>query len=307
VLAVQLAALATLILGAVGAILHDEIEEIVAYSIVQDAGFMLLALTARDADAAQPARLWLLVFILAKSALVAWAAAVTCSFRSSNLVRLRGWLRRSPLLGIALVVIVLATLGWPGSDVFEARAALVRLGLPEPLRFAGTAAMLLSLACYLRLLVAGLLAPSEEVREAASERPHLPRAVAPATAGGPGQAASSTADESDASGPAGLEFERSSRRRREQRPRGRLGRTLRLNHGLETSLLVLAGAALAAAVAFGAFGAAAATQSGIALDEVAAPFQPLDGGDQPQPEDTPAPEVTPVASPDVTASPTPAG
>ena len=49
-------------------------------------------------------------------------------------------------------------------------------GLPEPLRFAGTAAMLLALACYLRLLVAGLLPQSEEVRDAAGDRPHLPRA-----------------------------------------------------------------------------------------------------------------------------------
>jgi NADH:ubiquinone oxidoreductase subunit 2 (subunit N) len=66
VVAVQIVAVATLILGAVGAMLHDEIEEIVVYSIVQDAGFILLALTARSDDAAGPARLWLLVFVVAK-------------------------------------------------------------------------------------------------------------------------------------------------------------------------------------------------------------------------------------------------
>ncbi len=296
VLLVQLVALATLILGAVGAILHDEIEEIVAYSIVQDAGFILLALTARDAAAAQPARLWLLVFILAKSALVAWAAAVSWSFRTSNLDRLRGWLRRSPLLGLALAVVVLATIGWPGSDVFEARAALVRLGLPEPLRFAGTAAILLSLACYLRLLAAGLLTPSEEVREAAGDRPRLAWSLAseaavdeprPADAGPVGAAA---ADDDPDPMP---------RRRHGRRPRWLAGRTLRLNRPLEESLLVLAGAALAASVAFGGFRVEAVTQSGIALDEVAVPLLPADeygGNGEPAPESTPEPTATPETS-----------
>jgi hypothetical protein len=260
---------------------------------------MLLALAARDAEAAQPARLWLLVFILAKSALVAWAAAVSWSFRSSNVVRLRGWLRRSPLLGLALAIIVLATLGWPGSDVFEARAALVRLGLPEPLRFAGMAAMLLALASYLRLLVAGLLSQSEEVREAAGDRLRLPKSVAPEVIDDePGEAAADTV---------GWESRRRSRRRREQRPHNRFGRTLRLNQPLETSLLVLAGAALAATVAFGGFGVGSATESGIALDEVAGPMLPPgepDGG-EPEPEVTPEAEATPESSPDSSVSPAP--
>ena len=178
VLAVQVVAVATLILGAVGAMLHDEIEEIVVYSIVQDAGFILLALTARSDDAASPARLWLLVFVIAKSALVAWAAAVSWAFESSSLGDLRGWLRRSPILGLALVAIVAATLGWPGSPVFEARDTLVSLGLPGSLHFLGTAAMLLSLAYYARLLAIGLMTPTATVRRAEGDWlhwPHLPK------------------------------------------------------------------------------------------------------------------------------------
>jgi NADH:ubiquinone oxidoreductase subunit 2 (subunit N) len=177
VAAVQVVAVATLILGAVGAMLHDEVEEVAVYSVVQDAGFILLALTARTGDAAAPARLWLASFVVAKSALVAWAAALSWSFNSSNLGQLRGWLRRSPMLGLALGVIVLATLGLPGSAVFEARATLVELGLPEPLHFVGTAAILLALAYYGRLAAVGLLAPAEGVRSAASgwlQWPRLP-------------------------------------------------------------------------------------------------------------------------------------
>jgi NADH:ubiquinone oxidoreductase subunit 2 (subunit N) len=296
VLAVQLVALATLILGAVGAILHDEVEEIVAYSIVQDAGFILLALTARDAEAAQPARLWLLVFVLAKSALVAWAAAVSWSFKTSNLVRLRGWLRRSPLLGVALALIVVATLGWPGSDVFESRAALARLGLPEPLRFAGLAATLLALVCYLRLLGAGLMPESEEVQEAAGERLRLPHSAA----------AEAESERDHAAEETDLSADRRSRRRHRQ-SRGQALLAMRLNRPLETSLLVTAGAALAAAVAFGGFDAPQATQSGIALDEVTVPLAPADY--QPGPDVTVEPSASPTPSPaptlEISPSPTP--
>ena len=170
----QVVAVATLILGALGALLHEELEEIAAYSIIQDAAFVLLALAARDADAAEPTRLWLLAFIVAKSALVAWAAALSSTYGSSRLQDLRGWLRRSPVLGLSLVAVVVATLGWPGSAVFEARATLVRLALPSPLHFLGIAAVLLAIAYYGRLIGVGLMAPGELVKSSAGERPRWP-------------------------------------------------------------------------------------------------------------------------------------
>jgi NADH:ubiquinone oxidoreductase subunit 5 (subunit L)/multisubunit Na+/H+ antiporter MnhA subunit len=308
--------------------LHDEIEEIVAYSIIQDTGFILLALTARDADAAQPARLWLLAFILAKSALVAWAATTSWAFGSSNLGDLRGWLRRSPILGLALAGIVLATLGWPGSDVFEARGTLVRLGLPDSVHFLGTAAILLSLAYYLRLMAVGLLTPSAVVRGAAGDRPRwhpagveaaneaaeviaaeaAPVAVAAATEVAPiadaavAQPASRPADDE---GPA-----------RSHRRHVSFGHQLRvawrLNRPLQASLLVLGIAAVAAAVAFGGFGAAGASQSGITLDQAAGPIanpSAIDNGGEPTPEAsveaTPTITFTPLPSPTPAATAAP--
>ena len=340
VVAVQLVAVATLILGAVGAMLHDEIEEIVAYSIIQDTGFILLALTARDADAAQPARLWLLAFILAKSALVAWAATTSWAFGSSNLGDLRGWLRRSPILGLALAGIVLATLGWPGSDVFEARGTLVRLGLPDPVHFLGTAAILLSLAYYLRLMAVGLLTPSAVVRGAAGDRPRWH----PAGAEAAGQevvaaeiapvadaAATQVAPVADAAAaqPASLPASRHADDEgpaRSHRRHVSFGHQLRvawrLNRPLQASLLVLGIAAVAAAVAFGGFGAAGASQSGITLDQAAGPIanpSAIDNGGEPTPEasveatptitftplpsPTPAATAAPSASPSATAAP----
>lgn len=313
VVAVQVVAVATLILGAVGAMLHDEIEEIVVYSIVQDAGFILLALTARSDDAAGPARLWLLVFVIAKSALVAWAAAVSWAFESSSLGDLRGWLRRSPILGLALVAIVAATLGWPGSPVFEARDTLVSLGLPGSLHFLGTAAMLLSLAYYVRLLAIGLMTPTATVRRAAGDWLHWPRlpkladeraeaasqpAAIEATAAAVGEtgsgAAASTPNADDGVPP----------RRPRFSTRHRLAVAWRLNRPLQASLLVLATATIAAVVAGGGFGASDAAQSGITLDQAAAPA-PNPSGIEVGPQPTAEPSAEPSAEATVPLAPSP--
>ena len=182
VVLLQTIAVATLLLGAVGALIHDELEEVAAYSIVQDGAFVLLALAARSDAAAEPARLWLLVFIAAKTGLVAWVAAAARAFRTTNVGQMRGWLRRTPILGIALVAIVVATLGWPGSAVYEARASLIRLALPGNLGFLGAAAILLSITYYGRLLVLGLMSPGDAVRAARGERPRWGRTVRRPTA-----------------------------------------------------------------------------------------------------------------------------
>ena len=304
VLAVQVVAVATLILGAVGAMLHDEIEEIVVYSIVQDAGFILLALTARSDDAAAPARLWLLVFVIAKSALVAWAAAISWAFESSSLGDLRGWVRRSPILGLALVAIVAATLGWPGSPVFEARDTLVTLGLPGSLHFLGMAAILLSLAYYARLLAIGLMTPTATVRRAEGDWlhwPHLPKVADETVEPAAAEAAAASIVEAEA-GPAASapDTDDGVTHRHPRFPtRHRLAVAWRLNRPLQASLLVLATATIAAVVAFGGFGSSDASQSGITLDQAGAP-QPnpsgIGAGQQPTAEPSTEASTEPSAS-----------
>jgi NADH-quinone oxidoreductase subunit N len=181
--AIQIVAVATIVLGALAALVHDELEEVTGYSIISDAGFILLALAARSEDAAEPARLWLLVFVAAKTALVVWAGATARAFGSSHLGRLRGWLRRTPLLGLCLVAIAVASLGWPGSEVARVRGDLVRLGLPGELGFLTALVTLLSILYYARLLLIGVLAPTETVRQSRGERPRFGFAAARARSG----------------------------------------------------------------------------------------------------------------------------
>jgi multicomponent Na+:H+ antiporter subunit D len=305
VVVVQIVAVATLVLGAVGAMLHDEVEEVAVYSVVQDAGFILLALTARSEDASSPARLWLVAFVIAKSALVAWAAAISWAFNTSSLRQLRGWLRRSPVLGLALVVIVVATLGWPGSPVYEARTTLVNLGLPAPMHFVGLAAILLSLSYYGRLAVVGLLAPSEAVREAGSgwfRRARITaRDLAAVEPAGPVVKAATVADvlapaTASALNAAEMRPAKASRHGpaeiADARRGGSLGHQLtatwRLNKPLQAAALVLIISALAAGVALGGFAVSDAAWTGIALDQAAGLAPTATTGASAQPSDQPS-------------------
>ena len=327
----QVIAVATLILGALGALLHEELEEIATYSIVQDAAFVLLALAARDADAAEPTRLWLLAFIVAKSALVAWVVTLSSTHGSSRLQDLRGWFRRSPILGLALFGIVIATLGWPGSAVSEARATLIRLALPSQLQFLGIVAAFGAIAYYGRLIAVGLMAPGELVKSSTGERPRWPHSQlavaaksprtraakaalrAPAVKAAPGNATPVAAR--SISGAAGrLRFGAVRSIRAAIALARQLPAAWRLNRRLETSLLVLGISALAIAIAFGGFGASKASSTGISLDAVVAPtpLLPILGPTTP-PLATPSPSsVTATPSggqvgPVVSATPGPGG
>lgn len=301
---VQVVAVATILLGALAALVHEDLEEIVGYSIVADAGFILLALAARTDAAAEPARLWLLAFVAAKTGFVAWSAAVGRAFGTSNVDRLHGWLRRTPLLGLALVLIGLATLGWPGGAVYQARSSLIRLALPDALQLLFAAAIVLSVAYYARLLVVGLLSPTDQVRSARSELPRWseasagPQDAVAVTATMPGRTEANARARTILDAPA-------TRAEAAPAPTPGIGRRLagiwRLNRTVEVSIVVLAGAALATAVAFGGLGANHAAGSGIPLDTAAHATAP------PTPRPTPSPTVTPLPTIAPIPTPSPSG
>jgi len=307
---VQVAAVATLVLGPLAALVHDELEEVVAYSIVTDAGFVLLAMAARTDSAAEPARLWLLVFVAAKTGLVAWAAGLSRAFGTSNVPRLRGWLRRTPLLGLALAGIAVATLGWPGSPVYEARSTLIRLALPGWLQFVFAATIVLAVAGYARLLLIGLGSPTEAICLGRSELPRW-HAVGPEPSGDAATTAPAATLESGAE-PGGEPAAGPGVGRR-------LAEAWRLNRTTGVSLVIVAGAALSAALALGGLGTSNASRSGIPLDGAAhatptraptpspvhAPTPTPLPSLAPRPTPAPSGPVTPSGSPPPSASPAP--
>jgi NADH-quinone oxidoreductase subunit N len=283
---------ASIVLGAAAAWLQDDLEHVVGYSIVQDAGFVILGLAILDPVAWQPTRTWILVFVVAKTAFAAWAIAVRTRFGTRRIADLAGWARRSPGLAVALVVIAIATLGIPGLVAWQVRNRLVELSLVDgPLRIVVMLGGLASLAYYGRVLLVGLRAPSALVAVAATERPRR-TAESAAAIPGPAVARGAAPDEADRSTPMALPAPIA-------RLESRAVATWTTNRAPIASAGVLVLALTALAVAAGALGGPAAAAA--PAPEPAAPTETFVPGQTEPPSPDPGAESSP--GPGETAGP----
>jgi NADH:ubiquinone oxidoreductase subunit 2 (subunit N) len=212
--------LASMVLGAAAAFLHDDLAHVVAYSLVSDAGVLLLAFASLDTAALAPARTWILVYVVVRTAFAGWAAAVMLAYGTRRVPALRGWARRSPLLAAGLVVVAVATVGLPGMAVFDARLRVIDLALPDPFNLLAWVGIVVSVGYFGRLLANGVRRPSAEVQQAVGVQPVWP-------GGRPSRDLGVL--------------------------RGQLSTAIRLNFGPAAALAVLALAILGLAVAAGAF------------------------------------------------------
>jgi NADH:ubiquinone oxidoreductase subunit 2 (subunit N) len=152
-------AVASIVLAAIAALIQDDLEHVVGYSIVGDAGVALLALVALDPLASGAGRLWILALVVTRSAFAAWAAGLRLAFGTGRIFELRGWLTRSPLLAGAFGLVVIASIGFPGLAAFEARSTLVAGAVDDPLATLVALSVLAPLAYYGRLLSIGFARP----------------------------------------------------------------------------------------------------------------------------------------------------
>jgi len=176
---IALVAAASVLLGGLAAILHDDIEHILGYSIVQDAGVALLAFGVIRPDAAQAGRDWLIGMVAVKSGLAAWVLVTRSTFGVRRLSELRGWARSSPLLAVALGLVVLGAVGLPGMATFAARSLLTEAAVAAPFNLFVLLAAFAPVVYLGRVFVIGLDRMSDAVRGAEGTRPRL-RGIRPA-------------------------------------------------------------------------------------------------------------------------------
>jgi NADH:ubiquinone oxidoreductase subunit 5 (subunit L)/multisubunit Na+/H+ antiporter MnhA subunit len=168
---------ASAVLGLLAAWIQDDLEHVVGYTIIADAGIAILGLAALDPAAWEPARTWILAFVTVRSAFAAWAVSMRAAFGTRRISELGGWAVRAPILGVALGIIGLAAIGWPGLAAWNARATLADLTLAGPLAIVIVVAGVAQAAIYARLVAVGLSRPSDAVRAGESQRPTWPAPV----------------------------------------------------------------------------------------------------------------------------------
>jgi NADH:ubiquinone oxidoreductase subunit 2 (subunit N) len=166
--------LTTLVLGAVAALAQDDLDRVVAYTIVLDAGVVILGFAALDAAGREAVRAWLVPFVATRGALVAWTIAFRASFGTTRLSEARGWLRRAPTLGVALVGIGLAAVGWPGFLVWDARVAALQAATAGPALLVASLASLGTAIALARVLGTGFGRPEARVLAASGELARVP-------------------------------------------------------------------------------------------------------------------------------------
>lgn len=166
-------ALATIVLAAIAAFVQDDLEHVVGYAIVSDAGVIVLALAVLEPGAGPPANTWILAFIAGRAAFAAWAAGIRAGFWTGRVADLRGWVRRSPILAGALLAIAVAGIGFPGLAAYDARTTLVDLAVQQPFSAVVLVATLAPIAYYARLFVIGVAPPDHVLEPVDAWRPRL--------------------------------------------------------------------------------------------------------------------------------------
>jgi NADH:ubiquinone oxidoreductase subunit 2 (subunit N) len=164
-----LVAFASMAGGALAALFHDDLRHAVAYVVVAEAALLVLAIAAFDPAAWGAGRTWIVVVAASKTALLAWSAVIEDRFGTRSLPDLRGWIRRSPVLGAALALTAVATVGLPGWIAYDARTTLASLAAGAPWDVLLVVASVLTLPVYGRLLAVGAGQPTSRVDRAAPE------------------------------------------------------------------------------------------------------------------------------------------
>lgn len=253
-------AVATIVLAAVAAFVQDDLEHVLGYSIVGDAGVIVLALAVVGPDALAPGRTWILVFIVTRGAFAVWAAGIRAGFFTGRVADLRGWARRSPILAVGLVLVAVASIGFPGLASFDARATLVGLAVPAPISSLLLLVTLVPLTYYGRLLAIGFWRPDRVGEPLVTWRPHGERPKAAAL-----------------------------------RHWGQ--RTWDANRAFTTASLAVLLALLGLATAAGAFGGPAAAAEPVPTVAIPDEFgRPVPTGGMPGPRTPTSPSVSPAAS-----------
>ena len=164
---ILLAGAATLVFGAVSALLHDDIGEIVGFIAVGNAGWLALAAAAAlQSPTDTTSRLIVLPGILTISLFGLWLVSVRRRYGTTSISELGGWARRTGANGIALIAAIIALAALPPGAILAARFNLLLLGGNPLIALFAIIGQILLIVAAIRLLLVGFTPESQTVHEA---------------------------------------------------------------------------------------------------------------------------------------------
>jgi formate hydrogenlyase subunit 3/multisubunit Na+/H+ antiporter MnhD subunit len=158
---------ATLIFGAVSALLHDDIGEVVGFMAVGNAGWLALAAAAAlQSPTSTSSRLIVIPGMLTISLFGLWLVSVRRRYGTTSIRALGGWARRTGANGIALSAAILALAALPPGAILAARLNLLLLGGNPLIALLAVVGQVVLIVAAIRLLLVGFTTQSQTVHEA---------------------------------------------------------------------------------------------------------------------------------------------
>ena len=164
----------TIALASAVVIIDDDLIRWLGYGVIADGGFVLLALAGDSTSAISAGLVWLVCFAIARSIMACVVLGFQGAFDARRTRELEGWLRRMPLLGLALLASLVVAFGVPGTLSWQVRLDLAQGALGEPLGTALVAVALLPLLPVARLAWTGIRPLGAIVAAGGSERFAVP-------------------------------------------------------------------------------------------------------------------------------------
>ncbi|WP_211658288.1 monovalent cation/H+ antiporter subunit D family protein [Phytoactinopolyspora halophila] len=144
--------IATMVIGAFGALGQTTMRSILVYSTVSQAGYIAVGLGFFGVTGLAAAIFYLLHEMIVKASLFLSAGAVETHHGTGQINRLGGIARREPLLGAAFLIAALSLAGIPPFSGFVAKFTVVRAAMDEQQYIAAGVAVAVSLITLLYML-----------------------------------------------------------------------------------------------------------------------------------------------------------
>ncbi len=160
----------TIALASTVVLIDDDLVRWLGYGVIADGGFVLLALAGNSVSTISAGLAWLVCFALARSIVACVLLGFQGAFDARRTRELEGWLRRTPVLGAALLGALVIGFGIPGTIPWQVRLELAEGALGQQLGVALVAVGLLPLVPIARLAWNGIRPIGDVVAAGKSER-----------------------------------------------------------------------------------------------------------------------------------------